>query len=78
MDKIKSNHFILQLVVGFILTLLTAIYTLMLLADSLVDQGAVRVLILSLGSLFLIVIDLYIGYQIIRVIKNSNNELEDS
>jgi len=78
MDKIKSNHFVHQLVVGFILTLLTAIYTLMLLADSLVDQGAVKVLILSIGSLFLIVIDLYIGYQIIRVIKNSNNELEDS
>ncbi len=78
MDKLKSNQVLLQLIVAFILTLLTAIYTLTMLTDALNGEHPVKAIFLSLGLLILFVIDFYIAYRIVKTVKATMDELEDS
>lgn len=78
MGKSKPNHVILQLIVAFILTLLAAIYALAMLTDALKDEGAVKVLFLSLGSFALVAITGYIGYLIFKLVSPQDDEWEDS
>lgn len=78
MYKMKPDQTLLQLIIAFILTLLTALYSLTLLTDALSTEGSMKVLILTLGSAVLIGIDVYIAYCILKIVKRSKDELEDS
>jgi len=78
MSKFKPNQTVLQLVVAFVLTTLAVIYTLTVLCDTLKDAGAINILFLSFGLFVLLAVNCYIGYLIIKTVKNSRDELEDS
>jgi hypothetical protein len=68
----------LQLVIALILTFLTALYSLKLLTDALSTEGSIKVMVLTLGSAVLTGIDVYVACCILKILKRSKDELEDS